>query len=211
MALTNVYVHVCMCIAYIIKCNSIRFRRRTCHDLHYFLATRRQNSSINLLFEEAISATGGFNLRDSRTDSVPRRWRPRLCGPVRSGEWVGNPSRARIPLSNPFNIKPPSPYRRRPSFFLFLLAGNSRATSQFRVTCRERSDLSRCREARLMGGPRIPRLPSPKNGRTRGWAFLPIRVGRTCHVPGSYDITRTDRNVRSRVLQRVSYSLILFN
>lgn len=61
---------------------------RTCHDLHYFLATRRRNSSINLLFEKAISATGAFlwsaACARSSDDLVPRRRRrPR----ARSGEW----------------------------------------------------------------------------------------------------------------------------
>jgi len=63
--------------------DNVRFRRRTCHGLHYFLATRRRNSSINLLFEEAISATGalaGRACQDPPTDPVPRRQEDR-AGP----------------------------------------------------------------------------------------------------------------------------------
>lgn len=62
-----------------------------------------------------------------------------------------------------------------------------------------------------MGGPRIPQLLVPKNGRgTRGWGrtFLSSRPGRTRHVPVSYDIARTNRNGRSEILQRFVFARI---
>lgn len=126
----------CVCVHIraprIITCKNVpRNRWRTCHNLHYFLMARRRNSSINLPFEEAISArwvlTGSLLriLRRScsekrmtdRRESAGRRERRPGFG---TGNGEGNPSRARIPLSNPFNIKPPSPARppyRSPCFF----------------------------------------------------------------------------------------------
>jgi len=73
------YTYAYKCVAgswhYKTQQRSLPLANDRCHDLHYFLATRRRNSSINLLFEEAISATWALACKDLRTEPVPRRRR----------------------------------------------------------------------------------------------------------------------------------------
>lgn len=64
-----------------------------------------------------------------------------------------------------------------------------------------------------MGGPRIPQLLVPKNGRTQGWGrstgISLEPAGRTArHVPVSYDIARTNRNGRPESLQQFVFAHI---